>query len=196
VIQATQHDIEALLAETGAHPPRHGRGKWICPECQRPALSVNLDKQVFNCFHGGCEFHGGIGTLRKRLGMHREWLPDDEYRRLRRKRERARDAAQRLAGAVRCRREGLLDRLRSLNQLEVASHGIGPTEAAWQGLGLTYADRPKVLSELVILENATACDLIRFFLASEEIRKEKIGRVLSWGGFYPDGRESFVEVNI
>jgi hypothetical protein len=193
VIQATQHDIETLLAETGAHPPRHGRGKWICPECQRPALSVNLDKQVFNCFHGGCEFHGGIGTLRKRLGVHREWLPDDEYRRLRRKRERAHDAAARLYGAIQARRNGLLDLLHCLNQLEVASHRIGPTETTWRRLALTYADRPKVLSELVILENASACDLIRFFLDGSEARREAIGRVLEWGGFSPRAGE-FLEV--
>lgn len=83
VTTATQFDIVALLEQAGAIRPPHGREKWTCPSCQHPALSVNPDKAVFRCFYVGCEFHGGLGTLRSRLGLGREWLPRDEYFRLR-----------------------------------------------------------------------------------------------------------------
>lgn len=193
MIEGTQHDVETLLPLAGAHPPRHGRGKWLCPDCHRPTLSVNLGKQVFNCHYAGCQFHGGIGALRKRLGIRRDWLPESEYRRLRLEHQRARDAAQRLYLAVESRRKDLLDLLRGLSQLEMACHKTGATHVAWRGLEITYTDRPKVLAELVILENAMAADLVRFLLAGKEVRSATIGRVLSRGGFYPRAGE-YVEV--
>jgi ribosomal protein L37AE/L43A len=190
VTQATQYDVPTLLEMAGAKP----RGnRHDCPKCGARRTVTNT-ADCFFCHH--CQWKGNNITLEKELGVHRR-LSRAEYQELRRKRDRAHDAALRLCAAVKTRRTDLLDWLYALNRFEARARKAGPTiEAAWQGLGLTYADRPKVLSELVILENAIACDLVRFFLATEEIRKEKIGRVLSWGGFYPDGRESFVEVNI
>lgn len=87
-----QYDLPDLLQKAGALPPRHGRGKWTCPECGRNDLSVSEDKQVFHCFHAGCSFSGGIGSLRMRLGTLRQWLHRDEYLHLRREREAANEA--------------------------------------------------------------------------------------------------------
>jgi ribosomal protein L37AE/L43A len=186
MIQAAQYDIPALLEMAGAKP----RGnRHDCPKCGARRTVTNT-ADCFFCHH--CQWKGNNITLEKELGVHKR-LSRAEYQELRRKLERTRDAAARLYGAIQARRNGLLDRLHSLNQLEGASHKIGPTEAAWQGLGLTYADRPKVLSELVILENATAADLIRFFLDGSGARREAIGCVLEWGGFSPRAGE-FLEV--
>lgn len=151
-----QGDIGALLEQAGARPPRHGRGKWLCPECGRPDLSVNLEKQVFHCFHAGCSFAGGIGTLRQRLGIEREWLPKAEYIRQCRQRESIHDAALRLYQAVKARRFELLNEFHTLNRIEAGAHKAGPTQAAWGALALIYQQRPPVEQQLDRLESGSA----------------------------------------
>jgi len=152
-----------LLARVGAIPPRHGRGKWTCPDCQRPALSVNPDKGVFLCHHAGCDFRGGIGVLRQRLGIAREWLPKPEYIRQMRGRELADRAARALYGVVRARRFKLLDTLHNFNWLEFLAHDAGADNPeTWESLALVYGERPLILAELAILENANAADLLQF----------------------------------
>ena len=157
-----QPGIVELLELAGANPPRFGRGKWTCPNCQRPALSVNTDKQVFNCHHAGCDFHGGIGTLRQRLGIEREWLPKPEYIRQCRECESVHDAALRLYAAAKARRFARYDELRILARMETGAHIAGLTEAAWDTLALVYAERPVIECELDILENSGAAELISF----------------------------------
>lgn len=135
---------------------------------------------------------GERGRPGKRTGG--SWrIPNAEYRELRRKRKKAHDAALRLCVAIESRRKGLLERLHGLDQLEAAGHKIGPTEAAWGGVQMVDGKRPGTLAELAILENATAADLVRFFLAGSEPRREAIGRVLAGGEFYPRDGE-FIEM--
>jgi hypothetical protein len=159
-VEAKMEDVAILLEMAGAKPPRYGRGKWTCPDCQKPTLGVNLQKAVFNCFHEGCPFHGGPVFLRKRLGIRRDWVPADEYRRQRQQRERAEDAARRLYEAVHARRTELLDWLRDLARLENAAHDAGmDQEQAWADLALVYRERPEIESELDFLESANAAEL-------------------------------------
>jgi len=174
-----------LFQLAGAAPPRHGRGKWLCPECKRSDLSVDPNKQVFHCFHAGCPFQGGVGTLRKRLGLLREWLPREEYLRLRRQRERAREAAERLAHAVKVRRLELLDSLHTLDRLIFEAHDAGPdSPEAWNVLGAAYARHPPILAEIAILESTTTANLVRFLTGDTAARTEAIARVLAHGGLY------------
>lgn len=154
---AHQANVASLLELAGAIPSRHGKGKWTCPACKRPTLSVNPDKGVFHCFHGGCTFQGGIGTLRKWLGLRREWLPRAEYLRLRRQQQQARAAAQRLAQVVRERRAQLLEELRTLGRAELMAHNAGPHDAAaWEALFRIYAQRPAIEADLTALEEGNA----------------------------------------
>ena len=99
MVEIVQSEIAELLERCGAQPPRYGRGKWMCPQCGRPDLSVSMDKQLFNCFHDGCDFRGGICTLHKRLGIGHEWLSREDYLR----QQQAQDAARRLDAAVQTR---------------------------------------------------------------------------------------------
>jgi len=191
-------DLADLLSQAGARPPRCGRGKWTCPECSRPDLSVNLDTQLFKCFHSGCDFRGGIGTLRKRLGLAREWVPHEEYIRQCRERERIHDAAARLHAAREERRFRVLTQVKNLNRVErwarrrLKSNLEG--RLTWGALAFVYAARPSLLAELAALEDASASDLFRFLMSDVQTRKAVLERVLSRGGFYAADKR-FVEVN-
>lgn len=161
-VATLQPGISELLERCGARP----RGKrFDCPECgARQIVAVNEAKQVFFCHHAGCDFRGGIGTLRKRLGIRHEWLPRDEYRRQRKERGQAHEAAARLCYAVHQRRMKLLDSLHDLNRLEALAHDQGPdSERAWQGLALIYTARPKIGRELDRLESGSLADLMKYF---------------------------------
>ncbi|HXH51353.1 MAG TPA: hypothetical protein VNM47_18600 [Terriglobia bacterium] len=186
MIQATQYDVPILLQMAGAKP----RGnRHDCPKCGTRRTVTNT-ADCFFCHH--CQWKGNGVTLAKELGVYRR-LPGAEYRELSRRRERARIAAERLHGAIQAQRNGLLDRLRDLNQLEIACHRTGPTEAGWEGVQMVDSRRPGILAELTVLENATAADLIKFFLASSKARRETIERVLASRGFSPRVGE-FIEV--
>ena len=145
--------IAELLEMAGARPPKHGRGKWTCPECHCDTLSVNRENQVFKCHHAGCDFHGGIGTLRKRLGIEREWLPRDEYLRQMRERERAEEAARRLYAAAHKRQLELREEFRNLALMELSAHECGPIEEAWDVLAEVCAERPRIEQKLDMLES-------------------------------------------
>jgi len=164
---AIQPGFLELLERAGAIPSRHGRGKWRCPDCGHPALSVNLDKQAFHCFYAGCGFSGGIGTLRNRLGICPEWIPKAEWLRQKRERERTRDAAQRLHEAVKARRFRLFDGLRILAGVEAGAHRAGPTEAAWNALAMVYSERPGIEAELDALESGSAADVFRVLTGND-----------------------------
>jgi len=185
---AVRHDIGTLLAEAGARPA--GPRRYDCPECgSRRTVSVDEGRGLFHCHHAGCGFSGGVGTLRKRLGLRREWLPRAEYVRQRKERERVHDAAQRLARAVHARRVELLDSLSHVNRLEALIHDAGPSEASWEVLALVYAERSGIVAELAVLESASAADLVRFFTADAETRQHAIERVIERGGLYDfDGK--------
>jgi len=191
-----QPDITELLERTGAVSPRGGRGKWTCPECKRPSLSVSTDKGLFHCFHAGCDFQGSVSTLRNRLGLRREWLPRGVYLRLRREHERADYAAQWLYATIRARRIALQDDLDCLARIEVGAQADGPDRAeVWNALELVYRQRPSLLAELMILENCCVQDLVRFLTANENTRETTIDRVIAQGGLY-DFRGRFVEVTV
>ena len=151
-----QPGFSELLERAGAIPPRHGRGKWTCPECKRPALSVNADKAVYHCFYAGCGFSGGPGTLRKRLGIASERLPSAEYRELCRKQERAHDAAERLYSAAKARRFELYDQLCVLAGIQVGAHRAGLSETAWRALAMVYREQPAIEAELDRLGSGNA----------------------------------------
>lgn len=150
-----------MLEQAGAVPPRHGRGKWRCGECGHPALSVNVDRALYHCFHSGCNFSGGLGTLRHRLGIQGDWIPTAEWVRQKQERERVSAAAGRLSHAVLERSKVLFDRLRDLRRAEVAAHRLGPTEASWDALAKVYRERPAIEGELDVLETGSAADVFQ-----------------------------------
>jgi hypothetical protein len=115
---------------------------------------------VFHCFYAGCAFHGGMGMLRKRLGIAREWIPHDEYIRLRREREQAYDAAERLHHAAKVRRFELYDELRILARIEAGAHRARPTDAAWNALAMVYRERASIEQELDRLQSANIEQLL------------------------------------
>jgi hypothetical protein len=152
-----QHEIGGLLEMAGARI--RGRNRADCPECKR-LRAVSFTDTAFCCHGLGCEFRGGAGTLRKRLGVEREWLPKAEYIRRIRERELASKAALTLYAVVRSRRMALLEDLHMLNQREAVAHDAGPdSESAWESFELVYRERPRIESELDFLETASAAEL-------------------------------------
>ena len=188
--EAVEYGITSLLEMTGARI--HGRNRADCPDCKRPR-AVSFTDTAFYCHGIDCEFHGGIGTLRKRLGIGREWLPKAEYIRQCRERERAHDAAERLCAAARARRFVLYDELGSLNRIEAGAHRAGPCEAAWSALAMVYAGRPRILAELAVLENSRVTDLVEFLAGGAEAQARAIDSVLLRGGM-TEAQSAFVEV--
>jgi len=159
-------------------------------------VTVDQVKEVFCCHHAGCGFHGGIGTLRKRLGIAREWLPRAEYIRQQQTRDRVHAAAEQLAAWVHDRRKELLRALHELNRLEALAHKAGRRHpATWGALTLVYGQRPEILVELAILENASAVDLVQFMTSDSEARRRAIDSVLRSGGLF-DSSGKFVDVQI
>jgi ribosomal protein L37AE/L43A len=147
---AVQYDLVALLEASGARS--RGPRRYDCPECgSRRTVAVDEGRGLFHCHHAGCSFSGSIGTLRKRLGLGRGWLSRREYIRLRREREQVSEAAVRLYAAVKARWGELIDRLHGLNRLGVQAHDAGATEATIGALAVVYAERPRILAELLIL---------------------------------------------
>jgi hypothetical protein len=187
---STQCDIGALLEACGARISGHNRAD--CPVCKR-CRSVSYTESVFCCHGIGCGFRGGIGKLRSRLGIRREWLPPAEYRELCRRRELAHEAAERLAAAVHSRFMVLLDWLRDVNRLQALAHDAGASEPSWESLALAYADGPAILAELGILEFASVADLLRLLTAGAVARERVFDRVLYAGGLY-DASGRWVEV--
>lgn len=194
VIATPEPGFLELLEQIGARPA--GLRRRDCPDCGgKRTVAVDEERALFYCHHAGCNFHGGVGALRKRLGLRREWLPRSEYLRQQRERERTHEAARRLEGAVRSRRRKLLDSLRELDELATLAPDAAPTEVVWARLSSTYRQRSTVLAELAILENWSARDMVSFLLGTQQGRKEAIDDVLSAGGLYgSDGR--FVEVPV
>ena len=190
---ATQYDLSTLLERAGAQPPRYGRGKWRCPKHGGSAsLSVDLARGLFNCHHGGCHFRGSADTLARALGLVRRLSPA-ECCEQREARERADREARALYECVKTRRFELLDRLHSLNRLELQAHDGGPDEAAtWDALATVHAERPGLLAELALLENAGAADLIRLLSPSSTARESAIASVILDGGL-ADSRRKFLD---
>jgi hypothetical protein len=129
--------------------------------------------------------------LAKELGIYRR-LSSAEYQKLRQRRERAHEAAERLYAAVRVRRFELYDELRSLSPIETVAHLAGLEHpAAWDALETAYRNRPALLAELSILENCGAPDLVRFLSADNATRGRVIASVIERGGLYDCGGKFF-----
>jgi hypothetical protein len=167
-------NLPALLEQAGARPRG---GRYDCPDCGgRRTVAADESKGLFNCHHAGCGFKGGIGTLRKRCGLRREWLPAAEYR----KRKTAVRAAPDLYECVRLRRFELLDQLHGWNELENKARNAGPDhQATWGALALVFKQRPLIVAELAVLEDSPAPEVARFIMASNEARQKAIERVLA-----------------
>jgi hypothetical protein len=81
-----------------------------------------------------------------------------------------------------------------LNRLELRAQDAGLDHpATWDVLALVYGGRPALLSELAILENCGAADLIRFLSADNAMQERAITRVIENGGLYGHAGE-FVDV--
>lgn len=144
-----QADIGTLLEQAGANP----RGnRHDCPKCGG-LRTVTNSVEAFYCHR--CQWKGNTVTLAKELGIYRR-RPSAEYREFCQKRERARDAAQRLHAAAKARRFELYQELRGLGRVEAGAHRAGPTEAAWNALAMVYRQRPIVEQELEQLESGDA----------------------------------------
>jgi hypothetical protein len=82
---------------------------------------------------------------------------------------------------VQARRLELLEHLRGLGSLELKAHKAGAGHhATWGALALVYCERPAVLTELTILENCWAPDLVRFFAVDDKTRQDAIATEISW----------------
>ena len=186
--QSIQLDIMGLLEMAGCRI--RGRNRADCSKCKR-FRAISFASETFFCH--GCGWKGNVITLAKAQGIHQR-LSRAEYRQLCEKRERAHDAALRLDYACAVRRLYLCELLRTMSQSEVAAHRAGPDcLEGWASMALVYGDRPGVLAELTIVENAAAADRVKFLLANEQTRQGVVSRVLEHGGFFPDA-EKFIEV--
>src|ERR1051326_104221 len=153
----SEYNVPSLLQMLGVHI----RGKRAdCPECRRPR-AVSLNDEAFCCHGIDCNFRGGIGALRRRLGLRRERCPSAQYRELCVKRERAHEAAQQLYHAVHSRRMELLDFLHDLSRLGALVWDNSDPESTWQTLKIIYSDRQCITAELAILENSSTGELVR-----------------------------------
>ena len=170
---AFQPGFVELLERAGAHPPRHGRGKWRCGECGHPALSVNVAKELYHCFYAGCSFSGGTGTLRNRLGIRREWIPKGEWIRQQREQGQVHDAALRLYAAAKARCLALYDELRTLNRIEAGAHRIGPSEAVWAALAMVYCDRPAIEHAVDMLESNHPAEVLEALEEDKSVKTQQ-----------------------
>jgi len=159
--------ITELLEMAGARP--HGK-RFDCPDCgARGTVSVDASKQVFCCHHAGCEFHGGIGTLQRRLGIERERIPRAEYLQRRKTQQRTREASQRLSYASKARQLELQARLQELGRAELLAHEQGAHDpAAWDTLTGVYAERPRIERELDGLESGSAAQVFQAITDNSE----------------------------
>jgi hypothetical protein len=154
-----QTDIGALLEMAGARI--RGRNRADCPDCKRPRAE-SFNETAFCCHGIDCGFHGGPGTLRKRLGIERQWLPKAEYIRHCRERERVHDAALRLYAAAHARQLELRDDLRILGRLEERAHEMGADDPnTWEILSTVYELRPAIERDLDVLESGSAKDIFQ-----------------------------------
>lgn len=152
------YSFQELLERSGAMPPRSARGKWLCPECHKWALSVSLERELFHCFEAGCAFSGGARTLRRKLGIRDgRTYGQRQYERL--VRYKAECAAASLTQAVgRCENH-LLSRCRQLGRRELRAHEAGPGHPeTWNILAAVYAEQPAVIEEIERLAAADAAE--------------------------------------
>ena len=185
-----EYDMADLLTDAGC--TLRGRNRADCPRCGA-MRTVSYSAEVFCCHHAGCDFRGNAFTLARELGLARRLSPA-EYRELCQERERADRAARALYERVQARRFEFLDELRGLNRVEAGAHEAGMAHpSTWDALALVYRERPKVLAELVILENSSAADLVRSLAATPEVREQAIEGVLRRGGLCDSGGR-FVKV--
>lgn len=189
---AQQFALTDLLKKAGAHI----RGRRAdCPRCKRQrAVSFDESRGVYHCHGSGCEFSGGTVKLAREQGLASR-LTAAEYHEFLQEREQADRAARSLYERVRAWRFELLDYLRTLGDLDSLAHRLGPDNPeTWNALSAVYAERPAVLAELTILENAGAADLLRFLSAEPEVREQSIDGVLTRGGL-TDAYGRFMEVS-
>jgi len=190
ITPGVEYDMADLLARYGGR--LRGRNRADCPRCGGKR-TISYAAEVFNCHHAGCGFRGNAFTLARELGLARRLTPA-EYRELRQNRDRADRAARVLYERVKARRFELLDFLRTLDDEEATAHRLGPDNPeTWEPLSAAYAERPAILAQLTILENAGAADLLRFLAAHPEAQARVIEGVLRRGGL-TDGYGRFMEV--
>jgi hypothetical protein len=184
--------LTELLVRSGAII--RGRDRADCPRCKRPrAVSFDESKGVYHCHGAACDFSGGIAKLARELGLARA-LSRQEREQLDREHEEADRAARTVFERVQSERFGLLQRSRALGGADLAAHQPGADQPnTWDWLERVYRERPRILTELTILENCSANDLIRFLTAGPEQRAEIVNAVLMAGGVY-DSRARFVEI--
>ncbi len=188
---AAQHGLIDLLQRAGA---RIRGNRADCPRCKRQrSVSFDESRGVYHCHGSGCDFSGGTVKLAREQGLAAR-LTAAEYRELLQQRERADRAARSLYERVRVRRFELLGCLHALGDLESTAHRLGPdSPETWNALSAVYEERPAILAELTILENAGAADLLRFLSAEPEAREQVIDGVLMRGGL-ADAFGRFIEV--
>jgi hypothetical protein len=181
-MSSSNPEIRALLGMVGARPC--GPRRYNCPDCgSLRTVSVDEARGLFHCHHAGCGFSGDVATLRRRLGLRREWLPRDQYLRLKREQAQAQAAAERLALAVHRRRMEVVELLEALAESERLVQLVGPdTDNAWDLLELVDRRRPLLITELVFLENATAAAVAPSLAASQEEQDGMIAQITFEGG--------------
>ena len=188
---ATDYSTRELLEQAGSRIRERNRAD--CPKCKGyRTVSFNERKGVYFCHHAGCDFSGTAEKLAYELGLAQRFTPAERQER-NQNRKRADRAAHALYQQVQARRFELLDRLHTLCEMESTAHGSGPDNPqGWDAFRAVYAERPVILAELSVLENALVRDLLVLFSNPQE-HANMIDRVIVHGGLF-DSEDKFVEV--
>lgn len=169
---AVQTHIGSLLEIAGARI--RGRSRADCPRCKR-FRAISFTSETFFCHGIDCGWKGNTVSLEKELGIYRR-IPSAEYRELRRRSERAHEAAVRLYSAAHSRQLELREELRLLGRAELRAHEAGPDDPdSWEILAYVYQLRPTIERELEALE----ADDPAFVLARRRNKGDMIERCLA-----------------
>jgi hypothetical protein len=156
---------------------------------------VSIKTGAYICCHGiECGFRGGIDTLRKRLGIKREWVPRVRYLRQRQDRERAERLARQFLSACQAERLKVYGKIDELNCFERAARELGPDcPGVWDALEIVCVERPRLMAAAILLAEAPISERRRWLEADVNERERIIDQILTAGGLYADAGR-FVEV--
>lgn len=178
-------DFRALLVDAGAKPPRTERGRWGCPTCGKRRVGVDFNRQLFNCWTAGCEFHGNIVTLAKRLGLDTD---SREWRKARTKAAQRLETVERAEALRRRVYQATAEKFRGmLGIYSRVSTGIleGGNQADLLENGLNlYVDLLALSAELLLLDVLPPLPLCDFIGAAEPTRQRQIMEVVSREGVW------------
>jgi hypothetical protein len=165
-------EFEILLERAGHRPAKHG-AKWICADCPQgktPALSVDLQEEVFFCWR--CRKGGNLITLKWALGEPMR-IPTAQEKRIRRAAE---IQARRIEREFNAQRRGIIDRFKQQYDTELqaeskAKHELQSVGQVSDGTLEEYVrsahEREFLEAELQALDRMPIEDIIEVFEAMQ-----------------------------